>query len=220
MYLARVQLDPRRREAGRWMTAPNTLHAALMSAVDPADDERLLWRLDQWESLAELYVLTPRECDLGPLVKVGGGESTWQSREMSPLLHGLTGGQLWRFRLTASPTVALARTADDGGRPRGKVIPLVKRDEQVDWLIRKSREAGFGVETGGERTAYVSEQRRWVFSRATSKPSGPGSRVTLHTATFEGLLTVTDPIRLGQTLGAGIGRGKAYGCGLLTLARA
>ncbi len=44
-------------------------------------------------------------------------------------------------------------------------------------------------------------------------------QVTLSTAQFDGVLTVVDADRLREALTAGIGRGKAYGCGLMTLAR-
>ncbi|GAA2774561.1 type I-E CRISPR-associated protein Cas6/Cse3/CasE [Streptomyces lavendulae] len=61
-----------------------------------------------------------------------------------------------------------------------------------------------------------------MFSKATGDPSGnSGGRttVTLDIVDYEGTLTVTDPALLAQTLLAGIGSGKAYGCGMLTLAR-
>ena len=37
---------------------------------------------------------------------------------------------------------------------------------------------------------------------------------------FEGVLTVTDPQRFLISLGRGFGRAKAYGCGLMLIARA
>jgi CRISPR system Cascade subunit CasE len=37
-------------------------------------------------------------------------------------------------------------------------------------------------------------------------------------ATYDGILTVTDPALLRRALCHGVGRAKAYGCGLLTLA--
>lgn len=43
--------------------------------------------------------------------------------------------------------------------------------------------------------------------------------VTLGTAVFEGQLRVADVKRLREALMSGIGRAKAYGCGLMTLAR-
>jgi CRISPR system Cascade subunit CasE len=55
------------------------------------------------------------------------------------------------------------------------------------------------------------------FPRTTD--TGPRRDVHLRTATYDGLLDVTDPDALRRTLTGGIGHGKAYGCGLLTLAR-
>jgi CRISPR system Cascade subunit CasE len=42
--------------------------------------------------------------------------------------------------------------------------------------------------------------------------------VELGVAVFEGALTVTDAGRFVAALSQGIGRAKAYGCGLLTVA--
>jgi CRISPR system Cascade subunit CasE len=42
----------------------------------------------------------------------------------------------------------------------------------------------------------------------------------LRTVSFEGILEVRDPAKLEEALRSGIGRGKAFGCGLLSLARA
>jgi CRISPR system Cascade subunit CasE len=47
--------------------------------------------------------------------------------------------------------------------------------------------------------------------------SGP-HRVVLQTATFEGLVRVVNPDTASRTLLQGVGPGKAYGCGLITLA--
>ena len=44
--------------------------------------------------------------------------------------------------------------------------------------------------------------------------------VRLLSVTYEGLLTVTDAQKFRDALTGGIGRGKAYGMGLLTIVRA
>ena len=50
---------------------------------------------------------------------------------------------------------------------------------------------------------------------------GPdGERVSFLKTTFEGTLTVTDRDKFITTLKAGIGREKAYGCGMLSIASA
>ncbi|MGC5410083.1 type I-E CRISPR-associated protein Cas6/Cse3/CasE, partial [Streptomyces sp. DT225] len=43
-------------------------------------------------------------------------------------------------------------------------------------------------------------------------------RVSIVTVTFDGHLEVTDPAVFRRALMQGIGKAKAYGCGLLTLA--
>ncbi|MGL4892684.1 MAG: type I-E CRISPR-associated protein Cas6/Cse3/CasE, partial [Aeromonas veronii] len=49
----------------------------------------------------------------------------------------------------------------------------------------------------------------------------PGRRdaIRFSSVDYEGLLEVTDPGRLVETLAHGIGRAKAFGCGLLMLRR-
>ena len=44
-------------------------------------------------------------------------------------------------------------------------------------------------------------------------------QVSLYTVTYEGILKITDVGLFRETLLKGIGRGKAYGCGMLTVAR-
>ena len=56
---------------------------------------------------------------------------------------------------------------------------------------------------------------RLSFQKATGDG---GRRVTLQTATFDGLLQVEDATIARDTLLAGVGPAKAYGLGLLTLA--
>ena len=61
--------------------------------------------------------------------------------------------------------------------------------------------------------------RRADLSFGKHDDAGPGRRrqVTLRQARFDGTLRVVDAAVLRTALVQGIGRGKAYGCGLLTL---
>ncbi|MFE2167475.1 type I-E CRISPR-associated protein Cas6/Cse3/CasE, partial [Streptomyces sp. NPDC059447] len=61
------------------------------------------------------------------------------------------------------------------------------------------------------------------FGKGTKDRNGETNgrgRVTICPVLFEGTMTVTDPAALRRALLEGIGSGKAYGAGLLTLARA
>ena len=57
-----------------------------------------------------------------------------------------------------------------------------------------------------------------VIGSEVSKGRKGGWSISLRTATFEGLLRVSDVNQLAQALVNGIGPGKALGCGLLSLA--
>ena len=57
-----------------------------------------------------------------------------------------------------------------------------------------------------------------VVQRETQRFKRGGSQVTIVRATFQGVLEVTSADALREALVNGVGRAKAYGCGLLTLA--
>jgi len=86
--------------------------------------------------------------------------------------------------------------------------------QQEQWLMSRQANDGFKVvgETGTP-TFLVRDRRVLKFRGSTTN-------VTLSVATYEGLLTVTEPERFVHGLTHGIGRAKGYGCGLLTIAAA
>src|SRR5699024_177977 len=180
-------------------------------------DGRVLWRIDRGaDHRIELYIVSPHKPCLAHLNEQAGWstEDTWQTREYLPLLDRLRTGDRYAFRLTGNPT-------HRGSGPDGtkKIFGHVTAEQQLGWLADKSRAHGFlpgrgagdaagaGAPTGGVTVADRAERR---FRR------GPKT-VAIRTARCDGLLEVTAPDALGYALGHGIGRAKAYGCGLLTL---
>ena len=79
--------------------------------------------------------------------------------------------------------------------------------QQEAWLEEKCVKIGFLLD---ESIIVQRELKR--FTRQ-------GKYVTLHTAVYEGILTVCQADIFRETLVRGIGRAKSYGCGMLTLAR-
>jgi len=71
---------------------------------------------------------------------------------------------------------------------------------------------------GSDGAVMVVHRERPVFNRRRSEGEGR-DRVTINRTVYEGVLRITDPESLRRALIAGIGRSKAYGCGLMTLAR-
>ncbi|MGK2913823.1 MAG: type I-E CRISPR-associated protein Cas6/Cse3/CasE [Porticoccaceae bacterium] len=134
-------------------------------------------------------------------------------------------GQRLAFLLTANPVKTIVDTEveskpdklkrhverSDGQMdktprlPKSRV-PLIKEEEQRQWLSRKLAGAGMveGVSVLPHAPTYFRKGRR------------SGKFVTV---TFEGVLKVTDAECLTDLLTTGIGPAKAFGCGLLLVRR-
>jgi cse3 family CRISPR-associated protein len=108
---------------------------------------------------------------------------------------------------------------------RGQRYGHVTVEQQRQWFIDRVPRFGFELlpvdhadGEGTDEAVLVAYRERPVFNRR--RPGGEGyDRVTINRTVYEGVLRVTDPEPLRRALIAGIGRSKAYGCGLMTLAR-
>lgn len=231
MYLTRFRFNTRRAGTRRFLASPQTMHAAVMSSFpdllpESSNGPRVLWRIDR-NATAELflYVVSPSEPDLTHLAEQAGWptQPTWQTRSYAPFLDRLAAGQTWAFRLTANP-VHHARRKE--GEPTKRTAHITHRHQQ-EWLLKRQQAAGFRVlqrppeqrrlPEGDEHEVIVHNRRDSSFGKS-DEGTVRKHRVSLITATFDGRLEVTDPDALRRTLTAGLGRAKAYGCGLMTLA--
>ncbi|MFI6288352.1 type I-E CRISPR-associated protein Cas6/Cse3/CasE [Streptomyces sp. NPDC051018] len=207
---------------------------------------RVLWRLDH-NARAEvfLYVVSPDRPDLTHLVEQAGWPAAaltpetpgWQTRPYSPFLDRLTEGDTWAFRLTANPVHHIRRKDGEPTKRTAHLTPI----HQMGWLLDEGRQAraGFRIiekrederllpggtthmsktEHHGDRYELaVRDQRSLSFSKSCDDRASKRGPVSLVTVTFDGRLEVTDPGALRRTLTQGLGKAKAYGCGLMTLA--
>lgn len=220
MFLTRMTLDTNRRGTRKLLASPQAMHAAVRAAfADPRDHERAgartLWRVDTTHNgTVHLYVVSPGCPDLTHLVQQAGGADgeAWTTRGYTGLLESLHNGQQWAFRLTANPTHSGRKSADAKDTQR---FGLLRAEEQTQWLAKQAARCGFTIaeQPDGEPNVFLRQRRNLTFKR------GMGT-VTLVTVAFEGLLSVTDRDAFREALTLGIGHGKAYGCGLLTIAPA
>lgn len=220
----RILLNPQKRGGRRLLTSPQAMHAAVRASFPPDLDEassRVLWRVDQNEHEHVLYVVGPEEIDPSVIVDQAG----WPTRpgetaDYRPLLDGLRTGHERAFRLTANPV----RSLPANGAKRGRIVPHVTPEQQVQWLVEKAPRHGFEIRTrndwpDGELPDVLVDRRADLSFAHHDRRGERSGRVTLRTARFEGTLRVTDAETFRETLTRGLGRGKAYGCGLLTLAQ-
>ncbi len=120
-------------------------------------------------------------------------------------------GQLLRFRLTANPTKKVdTKSGPDGVRRNGKRVP-VPVEEFPRWLARRATPGGFALEAES-----LAMQAGYVYWKKPRQEKGQ----QLRSVRYDGLLRVLDPDRFRETLTCGIGPAKAFGFGLLSVARA
>lgn len=206
-------LNPNRRTARKLLLDPQKMHATVRAMFPPDLDEsasRVLWRVDASEHHHTLYVVGPEK----PTVVQDMEDSSWDTRppqiaDYTRLLDSLRKGQQWRFDLVANPTYSESQ----GAGKRGKIRAHVSAPHQLEWLYAKAPHAGFQI---SEEAAQVVGRGGLDFYRGHA---GARNRVRLVTARFHGVLEVTDAEQLRHTLTHGLGRGRGYGCGLLTLSR-
>jgi CRISPR system Cascade subunit CasE len=218
MFLTKMPINSRRRGAIKLLASPQAMHAAIQSGFSPGAlagaGGRVLWRIDRpTNNEVNLYLVSPIEPDLSHLVEQAGWQSgeMWQTRDYRRLLDRLAPGQLWAFRLTANPAFNGYKAGTDWGDTKPLAHVTVKQQE--NWLLDRAGGAGFRVPDGPHDVGEIC-----VTNRSTLRFAKGGHRVVIGMATFEGVLEVTDVDALSRTLTRGIGRAKAYGCGLLTLA--
>jgi len=132
----------------------------------------------------------------------------------------IAAGQRFRFRLMANPTKkidtaskeekqSLTREEWTSKKGRyGKRVP-VRNEELFEWLVHKGEKCGFAL--GDD----VIIQPGYIYMNKTGKAE-KGQR--LRSARYEGILEIINPDAFRETLVRGIGPGKAFGFGLLSIA--
>ncbi|GGR11459.1 type I-E CRISPR-associated protein Cas6/Cse3/CasE [Deinococcus ruber] len=214
MHLSRLTLNPRNRQVQSDLRNPYDLHRTLTFGwADEGQElptgERVLWRLDaeQPPTLLVQSVTTPDWSRL--MSRHPGYLDTFKVTALDPArLDALSQPEgRYRFRLRANPTVT--KREDQEGEARNqkpKRYGLYSADAQAQWLVGLAARSGFVA----ERFEIVSSER---FRARKGK-----ALVTLAAATFEGELRVTDAPQLRAALQHGLGHGRAFGMGLLSLA--
>ncbi|NLZ28288.1 MAG: type I-E CRISPR-associated protein Cas6/Cse3/CasE [Firmicutes bacterium] len=213
MYLSRVALNTRRRDTMAALASPQRLHAAVESSFPPglSVKGRSLWRIDLLANDTYLLVLSEQKPDFTHIVEQFGwpeADQKWETKNYNYLIDQIRVGQRWQFRLRANPAHSVKQSGDEKQSDnRGKVYAHVTARQQEQWLLERAQKNGFALTEGSFRVVH-RETRRFRRHQKT---------ITLGVATFEGVLEVTDLTLFLQALTRGIGRAKAFGCGLLTI---
>jgi CRISPR system Cascade subunit CasE len=172
--------------------------------------QRVLWRIDRIDGGCYLLVQSQDRPDFAHIIEQTGwpaSNQSWETKSLDTLLSRIGNGQKWKFKLIANPSRSIG---GEEGLKRGKVVSHIVPAYQKSWLAKRAKSCGFNLEDGG----FEVVRSEWIRFR---KDSAPG-HVEFCAATFEGVLEVSDAKSFCKALAEGIGKEKAYGCGLLTIA--
>lgn len=223
MYLSRLQLDPRSKQARTDLANPYELHATLCRAFAAEDQTppRFLWRLEEGKNPVVL-VQSATKPDWDKLAQRFPGYFQEPPKTGQLPLEHLQLGQVLRFRLKCNPTIttqAKDGSLDKNGKPKKKRYGLYKLEDLVGeeiegvwkpgWLERQAEKSGFKLMD----FMVVQSEKLTLYKHDSS------SKITLQSVLYEGHLKIADLDTFKKTLEHGLGHAKALGFGLLSIAK-
>lgn len=223
LYLSQLVLDGHHRLALRDLSDCRALHQRVLGAfpdgpeiTSARDHYGVLFRVEPVEGGARVLVQSRAEPDWSRLPSGYLGAPA-RTKSLDAAYAQVTVGREFVFRLRANPTKRIsAGNASETERWHGKRVELRREEDQIAWLRRKGTQAGFALVTvraGGE----VAQVQRTGLAGRVSSQRGP-QPLAFGSVVFEGRLRVTDAALFRQALEDGIGSGKAFGFGLLSIA--
>jgi CRISPR system Cascade subunit CasE len=187
------QVDPDRGDAHQF-------HQRLMqgfidsSTAVPKADWHILFRQEPHSTV--VWVQSAIEPDwsqlpAGYLIRSDTQPTDWVADQLT--------NQGFAFRLRANPSKR--------DRTTRKLAGLLDEADQLAWLRRQGDRGGFAVQTVTVKSSpnIVGRKGEW------------GTPIKISPVLYEGMLTVTNADKFLVKLQEGVGRGKSYGCGLLSI---
>jgi CRISPR system Cascade subunit CasE len=245
LYFSRLLLNLQSRQVMSEIAHPYEMHRTLLRAFplvadhsnsNARDELGVLFRAepDEERRIAKLYVQSLIEPDWSFLDRLpnylikDADVPGYEYKDIMPVYRSIRNGQILSFRLRANPTKRVGKRDDP---MKGKRVELAREEDQINWLIRKGRVTGKG-DTGGfdiitKRIRNAKGEERLVPCVSVvcegkqigrKRNLAVSQSITHYAVVFDGLLRVTDNMAFLETIIRGIGAGKAFGFGLLTVA--
>lgn len=204
MYLSQMILDTRSRRVWHEHRTLYETHRTIMSVFpDPLPaDERVLFRREDARGAPAIRLLVQSIHPPDWSVLSDRPPGYFLEEPITKRVDlAVAEDQMLVFRLMANPTV----------KRDGKRLGLFHEEDQMTWLARKGEHGGFAVRAEDVRINDIG------FVRHRTRR---GDMASLYAVQFDGLLRITNPDVLIQTIHNGIGPAKSMGMGLLSVAPA
>ena len=210
MYLTRIPLDKKKQHTQVALNNPNLFHGAIEHTFKNRD-ERKLWRIDSLRGKLYLMIVSSTLPDYSSLLWQYAPEgSQAETKNYDEFLNSIKNGDHFYFKLCANPT--RCRPIKENQK-RGTLYACKTKAQQKDWLIRKSEKNGFDV-SDHDFQIVSTTSNQFIKGKDEERMD-----VKLLQVVYFGTLTVTDKDVFKKALTCGIGKGKAFGTGMITVAR-
>ena len=209
MYISRVEIDTGNRQKmvglkdlGAWHSWVENLFP---DEFEKGERSRKLWRIDELGGKKYLLLVSHEKPVMG---KFGlyGVEKTAEVKPYDAFLDRLKEGEKFFFRTTLNPVKSISSGKSSG--KRGRVVACLSVADKMAFLKERSEKNGFALEDEG---FYVKESNFELLRKSDKQ------EVRINKVTYEGSLKITDVELFKTMLVTGLGKKKAYGCGMMTV---
>ncbi|MFF5090330.1 type I-E CRISPR-associated protein Cas6/Cse3/CasE [Streptomyces niveus] len=214
LWLTRLIPDARSQEARRDLGSPIGMHRRIMSLFpseagpDPRARFGVLFRTEDTPAGPHLLIQSTHQPETGLLPNDYG---TTLTRPLDALIEAIRPGLTIRYRCVASPVRKPGATT----RALYSLPPIVALTGAAadEWWLRQANLSGLKPFTHHSHPldAILGERR---------PTDAPPQRIRHARTQFDGTAAIIDTDQLRGAILKGVGRGKSYGCGLLSIAPA
>ena len=210
MYLSQIRLNLQHPGVRRALRDCNDLHRDLMSAFPQTQtasgarrEEAALYRLIERKNEVLILMSSKSVPDAEQLRRHGYDLHPDSIRDISALETVFQAGMHLRFELLASPCKKI-RT---GGKNSRRVF-LSQEQDRLDWMKKQGEKYGFSICNMQENPVRV----------AVDGCKGD-MRIHYDAVRISGVLEIADAKAFWKGYCGGVGPGKSYGLGMLTVSR-
>lgn len=209
MYLSRVRIDLSNKAGMMIACDAYAAHQFIFAAFCDQVAARPLFRMESGITGVSIIVQSRTEPDWDRALRMRDTQAIAETKKYTR--PSLEAGRKARFFILANVVKTLddqnGRT-DADGKPKKVRVPLVHEDQKRAWFADQAQKAGFSV------LSSVIEKKESID---TIRP-GNTSRIILAATAFSGILRIDDGDSLWRSVMEGIGHGKGFGLGLLSIA--
>ena len=211
LYLSRVLIDATRCPTGAYPYNLRRAHGFIYSLFGDLKDTRLLWsdeserlRNAQRQEYSKMFmVLSPS------LPELSSSKVPWCHIDSLSIGERFLSHPVYAFSLKACCTRNVPNNQKKTGTADRRKIAITDPEELTKWLSRQFTKGGCTL------LRHELMGRTALSVRHTSDDK---NTITLNSCTFRGVFRVEERRAFISLFTGGIGRGKAYGLGLLQIA--